>query len=98
MTSSLNTIMIGQFLINLVIATSMKELMKVIQVLQFVSFFVVIQINFSPISKLLLEYLFVFATFKVIPPEAIDYITYKLGFNQDSAGEQTQQGRLLQET
>lgn len=74
-----NVILLGQFLLNFVISFSMKKMMQTIKILQMLSFLNLIQINFSPISKVYLESLFSFATFKAVPPELMEYITFKLG-------------------
>lgn len=47
------------------------------------SFLILIRINFSPISKLLLTYMYTFSTFKVLPPELLDYIMQQLGIGGD---------------
>lgn len=76
---SMNFIMLGKYMINFFLAVSMKKLMQSIKVLQLVSFFYLIQINFTPVSKLFLGKLYEFSTFKVLPPELVEFILYKLG-------------------
>lgn len=44
----------------------MKKMLQAIRVLQLVSFFVVIQINFTPVSYVFLDKIFEFSNFKII--------------------------------
>lgn len=61
-------------------------MIRAIKVLQYVSFMIQIRINFTPISKMLLTYMFTFSTFKVLPPELIDHILQSLGISTQNEG------------
>ena len=50
--------------------------------LQIISFIVFIEINYSPVSKLFLQAIYQFTTFKIIPPEAMTSALQWLGMKE----------------
>ena len=80
--TSLNTFILGTFVLNFVISFSMKKLLQSMRVLQLIAFMVYIQINFTPISKFFMQQLHSFVTFKVVPPELMQLMLTKIGINQ----------------
>ena len=69
---SLTVILVGQLVSNFFIATSMKEILTSIRMLQIVSFFIYFEISFTPVSKLFLKTINDFAMFKLIPDEQME--------------------------
>jgi hypothetical protein len=55
---------------------SMKKLLQAIKVLQIIAFFSLIQIDYSPMSSIVLEKIYKFATFKVISKEVMNEIDH----------------------
>jgi hypothetical protein len=51
---AMDSMMIGNFVVNLFVSASMKKLLQGIRVLQVLAFFVFIRVNFTPISELFL--------------------------------------------
>ena len=100
--TSMNSFMIGSFLFNFVISFSMKKLLEAIRVLQLIAFMVWLKINFSPISLFVMNQMYKFVTFKVVPPEVMDLMLYKLGLKKMGGVSNDQQAqqtlRVLQET
>ena len=83
--------MIGEFVINFFVSVSMKEIIKAIVILQIISFFVLINIDYSPFSMLFLKSIYQFTTFKLIPPEFMDKILIFLGIKeQEKVGGKTE--------
>lgn len=68
--------MLGSLVLNL----SMKILFEAVRVFQLVSFFILLPVSFTSESKLLMQAIYNFSTFKVISKEVMDTILKKLGF------------------
>ena len=71
MEQSMNTLLIGSFIVNIFISLSMKKLLESIRVFQIIAFFILIQISFPPLANIYLQTIFSFATFKIVPKEII---------------------------
>ena len=67
----MNSAIVISIVINFVISFSMKKLLETIRVYQLTAFFVLLFINFPPITKDVLLAIYSFATFKVVPKQAI---------------------------
>ena len=81
---SLTVILVGQLVSNFFIATSMKEILTSIRMLQIVSFFIYFEISFTPVSKLFLKTINDFAMFKLIPDEQMEKILIWFGFQDEN--------------
>ena len=77
--SSMNSVMIGSVVMNFVISFGMKKLLETIRVYQLIAFFVLFPINLPPISKLMLQAIFSFANFKIVPKETMSDILETIG-------------------
>ena len=76
---SMNAVVIGSFAINFVISIGMKKLLQTIRVYQLAAFFVLLALNYPPIAKLVLQAIFGFATFKILPKQAMAEVLLFLG-------------------
>ena len=98
--NTMDSFMIGTFVLNFVVSFSMKKLLQSMRVLQLISFMVFLKINFTPISKFFMEQLHAFVTFKVVPPEFMLLILAKLGVKnqrEETTAFQSSTRRLLEE-
>ena len=72
---TMNGIFIGQIAINAVVGASMNKMLQAIKVIQLLSFILLIEIDYTPITQIYLESIYKFATFKMIPPEFMQWFT-----------------------
>lgn len=79
---SMNSMLLGSFLINFFVSVSMKQLLQAIRVFQFIAFFILLPVSFTPESKLVMETMYKFVTFKVIPEEVMQKIMVRLGLKK----------------
>lgn len=97
--STMDSAIMGSFFINFVVSVSMKQLLQAVRVLQIISNFVFLEINFPPVSKMFIHAVYNFCTFKIMPEGFMDKILTYLGLKskmQDSESE-FESGRLLQQ-
>ena len=60
----------------------MKKITQAIQILQIIAFFVLIKVDFSPITLFFLRSINVFATFKLVPDEVMSDGLIYLGLKE----------------
>lgn len=92
--------LIGSMAVNFFVSVSMKKLLEAVRVLQIISNFAFLEINFPPITKLFVQAIYKFCTFKVMPKGAMDKILIFLGLKESLSGgeeEEAPTSRLLQE-
>lgn len=83
---SMNTMILGSFLVNFIVSVSMKQLLQAIQIFQIIAFFILLPVSFTPESKLVMQAMYNFATFKVVPKEAMEKIIEILGLKSSPQG------------
>lgn len=57
----------GMFVLNFFVAVSMKKILQTIKVFQILAFLILMSVNFTPECQLLMQTIYNFATFKVVP-------------------------------
>ena len=71
----MNGIFLGQIAVNAVVGASMNKMLQAIKVIQLLSFIKTIEIDYTPITQIYLGSIYKFATFKMIPPELMQWFT-----------------------
>ena len=73
----------------------MKKLLTAIRVLQLIAFMIFLEINYTPIVKYVIQKIYEFVTFKVVPPEAMEWITTTIGLRKSKSAEESPTSRRL---
>lgn len=76
---SLQTMLLSSFFAQFFLSLSMKKLLEATRYLQIVSFFILIQINFTPVSFVFMTKIYEYSTFKVLPPAVVDWFLIEIG-------------------
>lgn len=84
---SMNSMILGSFVLNFFVSVSMKQLLQVIRVFQVIAFFILLPVSFTSEANLVMQTMYSFATFKVVPPEWMGVILERLGLKASPRGE-----------
>jgi hypothetical protein len=74
----------GNFLAKLMVGITMKKFMEATRVLQIISFFILIKINYTPPSSLFLTKIYELCIFKILSDEAIQWFLIWCGAKIES--------------
>ena len=85
MEATMDTFMVGSFALNAFVSVSMKQIMKAIRVLQIVSFFTLLEINYPPLSLMFMQAIYRFSTFKIVPKELMNKVLTILESDDDDS-------------
>jgi hypothetical protein len=77
--TSMNYVMLGSITVNFLISISLKQVIKAIRVLQFIAFFVLIEVSYPPGFLIFMQSLFRFTTFKIVPEKIFGQILVAIG-------------------